>query len=103
VDGCSRLQSLWHVYLPIATPAIICSVLFGFLFSWNEFLFALMFTQTPNSQTLPIIIAAFASDFTISFAFINAAALLAVVPPVILAVFFQRYFVSGLAAGAVKG
>jgi multiple sugar transport system permease protein len=62
-----------------------------------------MFTQTPNSQTLPIIIASFTSDFTISFSFINAAGVLAVLPPVLLAVIFERYIVSGLTAGAVKG
>ena len=78
-------------------------ILFSFLASWNEFLLALMFTQTPKSQTLPIIIASFTSDFTISFSFINAAGVLAVIPPVVLAVMFERYIVSGLTAGAVKG
>ena len=56
-----------------------------------------------ESQTLPIIIASFTSDFTISFSFINAAGVLAVIPPVVLAVMFERYIVSGLTAGAVKG
>jgi multiple sugar transport system permease protein len=78
-------------------------ILFAFLASWNEFLLALMFTQTPQSQTLPIVIASFTSDFTISFSFINAAGVLAVLPPVLLAVMFERYIVSGLTAGAVKG
>jgi multiple sugar transport system permease protein len=103
VDGCSRWQTLTHVYLPLATPSLVAVILFAFLASWNEFLLALMFTQTPQSQTLPIIIASFTSDFTISFSFINAAGVLAVVPPVVLAVVFERYIVSGLTAGAVKG
>jgi multiple sugar transport system permease protein len=103
VDGCSRLQTLTHVFLPLAVPSLVAVVLFTFLTSWNEFLLALMFTQTPASQTMPIIVASFASDFTISFSFINAAGVLAIVPPVILAVMFQRYIVSGLTAGAVKG
>jgi len=103
VDGCSRLQTLVRVYVPLAAPALVAVVLFTFLTSWNEFLLALMFTQTPNSQTMPIIVASFASDFTISFAFINAAGVLAVVPPVAMAVIFERYIVSGLTAGAVKG
>jgi len=84
VDGCSRLQALLRVFLPLALPS-------------------LMFTQTPASQTMPIVVASFASDFTISFSFINAAGVLAVVPPVILAIMFERYIVSGLTAGAVKG
>jgi multiple sugar transport system permease protein len=103
VDGCSRLQTLVLVFLPLALPSLVAVVLFTFLTSWNEFLLALMFTQTPKSQTLPIIVASFTSDFTISFSFINAAGVLAIIPPVILAVVFERYIVSGLTAGAVKG
>jgi multiple sugar transport system permease protein len=103
VDGCSRWQTMTKVFLPLAAPSLVAVVLFAFLASWNEFLLALMFTQTPQSQTLPIIIASFTSDFTISFSFINAAGVLAVLPPVILAIVFERYIVSGLTAGAVKG
>ena len=103
VDGCSRLQTLLRVYVPLAMPSLVAVVLFTFLTSWNEFLLALMFTQTPASQTMPIVVASFASDFTISFSFINAAGVLAVVPPVLMAVVFERYIVSGLTAGAVKG
>jgi len=103
VDGCSRLQTLLRVFLPLALPSLVAVILFTFLASWNEFLFALMFTQTPASQTIPIIVASFTSDFTTSFSFINAAGVLAIVPPVIIAVLFERYIVSGLTAGAVKG
>lgn len=103
VDGCSRLQTLTHVFLPLALPSLVAVILFSFLASWNEFLLALMFTQTPASQTLPIVVASFTSDFTISFSFINAAGVLAIIPPVILALMFERYIVSGLTAGAVKG
>jgi multiple sugar transport system permease protein len=103
VDGCSRWQALRHVVLPLVRPALVAVGLFAFLASWNEFLLALMFTQTPRSQTLPIIVAGLTSDFTVSFSFLNAAGVLAVVPPVILAVLFERYIVSGLTAGAVKG
>ena len=103
VDGCSRLQTLLLVYLPLALPSLVAVILFAFLTSWNEFLLALMFTQTPASQTMPIIVASFTSDFNISFSFINAAGVMAIVPPVIIAIIFERYIVSGLTAGAVKG
>lgn len=103
VDGCSRLQTLLLVFLPLALPSLVAVVLFTFLTSWNEFLLALMFTQTQASQTMPIVVASFTSDFSISFSFINAAGVLAIVPPVIIAVLFERYIVSGLTAGAVKG
>lgn len=103
VDGCSRLQTLMLVFLPLALPSLVAVVLFTFLTSWNEFLLALMFTQTPAAQTMPIVVASFTSDFSISFSFINAAGVLAIIPPVIVAVLFERYIVSGLTAGAVKG
>jgi multiple sugar transport system permease protein len=103
VDGCSRFQTLTLVFLPLALPSLVAVVLFTFLTSWNEFLLALMFTQTPASQTMPIVVASFTSDFTISFSFINAAGVMAIVPPVIIAILFERYIVSGLTAGAVKG
>jgi multiple sugar transport system permease protein len=103
VDGCSRLQTLVLVFLPLALPSLVAVVLFTFLTSWNEFLLALMFTQTPASQTMPIVVASFTSDFNISFSFINAAGVLAIVPPVLIAIVFERYIVSGLTAGAVKG
>jgi multiple sugar transport system permease protein len=103
IDGCSRLQTLTRVFLPLAVPSLVAVVLFTFLTSWNEFLLALMFTQTPAAQTLPIVVASFTSDFTISFSFINAAGVVAVIPPVVVAIVFERYIVSGLTAGAVKG
>jgi multiple sugar transport system permease protein len=103
IDGCSHLGVLRHVYLPLAMPAVVASLLFAFLTSWNEFLFALMLTQNVQAQTLPIIISGFVLDFTVSFSFINAAGVIAIIPPVVLAVLFERYIVSGLTAGAVKG
>ncbi len=103
IDGCSRFQTMTRVFLPLAVPSLVAVVLFTFLTSWNEFLLALMFTQTPAAQTLPIVVASFTSDFTISFSFINAAGVVAVIPPVIVALMFERYIVSGLTAGAVKG
>ena len=81
----------------------MASVTFAFLTSWNEFVFALVLTQNVAAQTLPIIISGFIMDFTTSFSFVNAAGVIAIIPPVLMAVVFQRYIVSGLTAGAVKG
>lgn len=102
-DGCSHGQALRHVYLPLALPAIVASLMFSFLTSWNEFIFALILTQDIQAQTLPIVISGFVMDFTTSFSFVNAAGVIAIVPPVVLAMLFERYIVSGLTAGAVKG
>ena len=81
----------------------MASLTFAFLTSWNEFVFALVLTQNVAAQTLPIIISGFIMDFTTSFSFVNAAGVIAIIPPVLMAVVFQRYIVSGLTAGAVKG
>jgi multiple sugar transport system permease protein len=103
VDGCTHLQVLRHVYMPIGMPAVIASLMFAFLTCWNEFLLAVMLIQSDEVKTLPIVISGFVLDFTTSFSFINAAGVIAIVPPVILALLFERYIVSGLTAGAVKG
>jgi len=103
IDGCTHLQVIRHVYLPLAMPALIASLMFAFLTCWNEFLLAVMLTQSDETKTLPIVISGFVMDFTTSFSFINAAGVIAIVPPVILALLFERYIVSGLTAGAVKG
>jgi multiple sugar transport system permease protein len=62
-----------------------------------------MLTQSDEMKTLPIVISSFVLDFTTSFSFINAAGVIAIVPPVLIALLFERYIVSGLTAGAVKG
>ena len=103
IDGCGHWGALRHVYLPLSLPALVAALMFAFLTSWNEFLFALVLTQSAAAQTLPIIIAGFVMDFTTSFSFVNAAGVIAILPPVLLAFLFQRYIVSGLTAGAVKG
>jgi len=103
IDGCGHWGALRHVFLPLALPALVAALMFAFLTSWNEFVFALVLTQNVEAQTLPIIISGFVMDFTTSFSFINAAGMIAILPPVLLAMLFQRYIVSGLTAGAVKG
>jgi multiple sugar transport system permease protein len=103
IDGCGHWAALRHVYLPLSLPALVASLTFAFLTSWNEFVFALVLTQNVAAQTLPIVISGFIMDFTTSFSFVNAAGVIAIVPPVLMAVLFQRYIVSGLTAGAVKG
>ncbi len=103
IDGCGHWGALRHVYLPLSLPALVASLTFAFLTSWNEFVFALILTQNVAAQTLPIVISGFVMDFTTSFSFVNAAGVIAIIPPVLMAVLFQRYIVSGLTAGAVKG
>ncbi len=103
VDGCNRFQTLWRVILPLSTPAIVTAAVFVFLTSWNEFLFPLVLTQTMNTRPITVTLLDFVSEFSVSYARMNAAGVACVVIPVALALMFQRYFVRGLTAGAVKG
>jgi multiple sugar transport system permease protein len=103
VDGCSRLGALVRVILPLARPGLLTTAMFGFLLAWDEFLFALIFTSTNNAKTIPVAIAEFTGKYSSDFGLIAAGGVLATVPPVILALIFQRYIVGGLTSGAVKG
>jgi len=103
VDGCSRLGALVRIVLPLARPGIIATALFGFLLCWDEFLYALIFTSTGQAKTIPVAIAEFTGRNAVDFGLIAAGGVLASLPPVLVAVAFQRYLVGGLSAGAVKG
>lgn len=103
VDGCTRMGALWRVVLPSARPGIVTAMMFAFFLAWDEFLYALIFTSTYRAKTLPVAIAEFSGRFTTDFGLVAAGGLLAALPPIVLALVFQRYIISGLSAGAVKG
>jgi len=103
VDGCSRLGALWRVVLPVARPGLFATMMFAFLLAWDEFLYALIFTSTTDAKTVPVAIAEFTGRYSVDFGLVAAGGVLATVPPLLLALAFQRYVVSGLAASAVKG
>ena len=103
VDGCTALQALRYVVVPMARPAFAAAGLLVFVFSWNEFLLALTFTSTDASRTVPVGIALFPGLHEIPYGEIAAAAVLVTLPLAALAFLFQRRMVEGLTAGAVKG
>jgi multiple sugar transport system permease protein len=102
IDGASRLGALWRVVLPVTAGGIAVTAIFAFLASWNEFLFALLLTAT-RSQTTPIVIANFQTQFGLDWGAMTALAVLYSVPVILLALVLQRHIVAGLTAGAVKG
>jgi multiple sugar transport system permease protein len=102
VDGCSRMGALFRVILPAARPGLFATIMFAFILSWDEFLYALIFTSS-NAKTIPVAIADFTGRYSTDFGLVAAGGLIASVPPVLLAVAFQRFVVGGLSAGAVKG
>ena len=103
IDGSSRLGILFRVLIPVAAPGIISTALFTFMLAWDEFFFALIFTSTLNAKTVPVAIAEFTGRYAVDITAMMTGGVLAALPPVVLALIFQRYIVSGLASGAVKG
>jgi multiple sugar transport system permease protein len=103
VDGCSRLGALWRVILPVAAPGLVSTALLAFLMAWDEFLYALIITQTNASKTLPIAINDFIGRHGVDFGLLATGGVIAALPPVLIAFVFQRHIVAGLTAGSVKG
>jgi multiple sugar transport system permease protein len=103
VDGCSPFQAFWKVLLPLAAPGIATTAILVFIAAWNEFLFALTFTSSPEKRTVPVAISLFAAEHKDPWGEIAAASVIATLPLVIVTLLFQRRIVSGLTQGAVKG
>lgn len=103
IDGCSRFGALRRVIMPVSLPGLVATGVFAFLLAWDEFFFALLFTSTPAAKTVPVAIAEFTGRHAIDFSAQATGGVLAAIPPVLLALVFQRYIVRGLTAGAVKG
>ena len=103
IDGCSRLGALWRVIVPVALPGLLSTALLAFLMAWDEFLYALILTQTNAAKTLPVAINDFIGRFGVDFGLLATGGVIAAVPPVLIAFVFQRYIVAGLTTGGVKG
>jgi multiple sugar transport system permease protein len=103
VDGCTRLQALRKVVLPLAAPGLFTAAILVFIHAWNEFFFALIILTDPALQTLPVGIALFPGEYTMPWGEISAASTIATLPLIVLTLLFQLRIVQGLSAGAVKG
>ncbi|GAB3669245.1 carbohydrate ABC transporter permease [Halopiger thermotolerans] len=102
VDGCSTWEAFVKIVLPVAKPGIAATAILAFIFSWNEFIFALVLTRSEASQTLPIAVSLFVADDFIDWSHLAAGGMIAALPGILFGLFFQRYIVSGLTQGAVK-
>ncbi|NOZ73730.1 MAG: carbohydrate ABC transporter permease [Chloroflexi bacterium] len=102
VDGASALQAFTKVALPLSVPGIVASALYCIIFSWNDFLFALMLTS-PKTKTIPLGILASFSAVEISWGRMAVMSIFAIIPALIISIFLNRYFVQGLTMGAAKG
>ena len=103
IDGCTRIGTIVRIMLPLSAPGLAASGMFAFIVAWNEFFTAFILSSTMNSKTLSVVISEFSSKVGIDYVAMATAGVLASIPPVVLAIVFQRYIVQGLTAGAVKG
>lgn len=103
VDGCTRMQSLFMVTVPVAGPGLAATAAFTFINAWQEFLYALTFMRTDSMRTLPVGISMFLGFKQVLWGQLMAAAVLVTIPVVIFFMYLQRFLVSGLTMGAVKG
>jgi len=102
IDGAGRVRVFLSVILPLAWPGIAATTIYSFISGWNEYIFALVMTQSEEMKTVPVGIGQLIGEYRIDWAQLMAASLYALVPLLIIFIFFNRYFVSGLSAGAVK-
>ena len=107
VDGATPFQTFWRIMLPLSAPGLVTTGLLAFIAAWNEFLYALSFTQTPDKRTVTLAIFYFSPQtgggFEIPWGQMMAATVLVTLPLIVLTLIFQRRIIAGLTAGAVKG
>ena len=103
IDGCTRLSTLWYIVVPLSVPGIVASSIFTFNGVWNEYIFALILAQDESHRMLSVGLSQFYRTDYYMVGPMMAGSLIAMTPVVLLYIVSQRYVVSGLAAGAVKG
>ena len=102
VDGAGSWTALWRVLVPIAVPGLVSVGVYTFMIAWNEFLFALTLTRTEDMRTVPIGIQLLMGQHSYEWNQMMAMSVMGCLPVLILFLFFQRYFIGGMTAGAVK-
>jgi multiple sugar transport system permease protein len=102
IDGCTRFGALRHVVLPLAAPGLAAIGAFSFLFSYNEFLFALLTTSSINSKTIPVMISAISVNPDASYSLISVGIILSIFAPLVAALIFRRYIISGLVSSLTE-
>ncbi len=103
IDGCNRWQTLWLILWPLARPATTTVIVLIFMWTWNEFLLALVMVQTEAMRTLPVGLAFFQGKYTSNLSLMAAGAIIVALPTVLIYILFQRFFIRGMLGGAIKG
>ncbi|WP_026021294.1 carbohydrate ABC transporter permease [Paenibacillus senegalensis] len=101
LDGCTRLQTIFKVVLPIIKPGLVATSLICFIFCWNEFIFALTLSGDAT-KTMPVLTSSFVTQRGTDRGVMSAAGMISSIPVIVVTIFFQKYLVSGLTSGSVK-
>jgi len=102
IDGCTKLRAYFTVVVPVISTGLAAAVIFAYIITWNEFFYAFSLTKTLAAKTLPVLIFDFNSKFGADYVMSATAGVIASLPPVLIALIFQKYIITGLAAGAAK-
>jgi multiple sugar transport system permease protein len=103
IDGCSRFAALFRVLVPVMLPGIMAAFIFNFVNCWNELFLSVTLMNSDSNKTIPTALNGFITSFNIEWGPMSAAAVLTVIPTLIMFAFASKYIVQGLTAGAVKG
>jgi multiple sugar transport system permease protein len=103
IDGCTRMQVIWKITMPLAVPALVSVAIYTFMIAWNEFLYALVFLNDRALFTMPIKINAIFNDPSPRMEVVMAASTIMSVPVMLLFLALERYLAEGLSSGGVKG
>ena len=102
IDGASRLHALWRIVLPLAAPGIVAAAIVTFLNAWAQFVIPLVFSTTFATKPLTVLIPTFVTRNYVNYGLMNAAGVLAMIPPILVVVFLNRYLINGLTTGSSK-
>ncbi len=103
IDGATRWQTFWYVLAPLSAPGVVAALTYVFIYSWNEFIYALTFTSSIDMRTVPVGLNTFMGEYIIRWDLLTAGGVITAIPIVIFFMLVQRRLVQGLTAGAVKG
>jgi multiple sugar transport system permease protein len=95
-EGCSWLQVFLRIVVPLAAPGLVAVAAFSFMFSYNEFLFSLLLTQTIRVRTMPVVVALISVNPDVAYSLLSVGIVVSIIPPVLLAILMRRYILSGL-------
>jgi raffinose/stachyose/melibiose transport system permease protein len=103
MDGASMWRVFRNIVFPLSQPALVTLATFQVLYSWNEFILALMLTKSASNRTMPVGMAMLIGEFFTNFPVLFAAFVIAIIPGIVFFLLLQRYVVAGMSAGALKG